>query len=165
MPVPPAEAAAQIAPTPFLVVHGDQDVYFPVDHAHQLYEAASDPKELWVIPGFGHAERGVDKALADRIGRWVQQAAKSPGVLAAEPSGRRPAILRAGRLRRPGVAHQGMSRRPSACCAAAGRASRGVAVVADSSTIVSSSALRPPTRLPIPLTATARDGQDLRDTP
>jgi hypothetical protein len=28
----------------------------------------------------------VDKALADRIGRWVQQAAKSPDVLAAEPA-------------------------------------------------------------------------------
>jgi pimeloyl-ACP methyl ester carboxylesterase len=86
VPVPPAEAAAQIAPTPFLVVHGDQDVYFPVDHAHQLYEAAGDPKELWIIPGFGHAERGVDKALTDRIGRWVQQAATSPHVLAAEPA-------------------------------------------------------------------------------
>jgi fermentation-respiration switch protein FrsA (DUF1100 family) len=97
VPVPPAEAAAQIAPTPFLVVHGDQDVYFPVDHAHQLYEAAGDPKELWVIPGFGHAERGVDKALADRIGRWVRQAAKSPDVLAAGPTaGDRPSSEPAG---------------------------------------------------------------------
>jgi pimeloyl-ACP methyl ester carboxylesterase len=86
VPVPPAEAAAQIAPTPFLVVHGDQDVYFPVDHAHQLYEAAGDPKDLWIVPGFGHAERGLDKALTDRIGRWVQQAAESPHVLAAEPA-------------------------------------------------------------------------------
>jgi len=97
VPVPPAEAAAQIAPTPFLVVHGDQDVYFPVDHAHQLYEAAGDPKDLWIVPGFGHAERGVDKALTDRIGRWVQQAAKSPHVLAAEPAaGGRPSAEPAG---------------------------------------------------------------------
>jgi fermentation-respiration switch protein FrsA (DUF1100 family) len=97
VPVPPAEAAAQIAPTPFLVVHGDQDVYFPVDHAHQLYEAAGDPKELWVIPGFGHAERGVDKALTDRIGRWVRQAAKSPDVLTSGPvAGDRPSSEPAG---------------------------------------------------------------------
>src|SRR6516162_10456188 len=54
---------------------------------------------------------------------------------------------------------KGMSRGSPACCASAGRASRGVVVVADSSTIVSSSALRsiPP--------ATARDGIDPRDTP
>ena len=73
-----------------------------MEHAHQLYEAAGDPKELWVVPGFGHAERGVDKALIDRIGRWVQQAAESPDVLAAEPSaGDRPPST--GRLPRPGV--------------------------------------------------------------
>ena len=54
---------------------------------------------------------------------------------------------------------QSVSHRSSACCASAGRAARGVVVVADSSTIGSSSALRsiPP--------ATARDGQDLQDTP
>jgi hypothetical protein len=73
-PVPPSEAAALITPTPFLVVHGDEDPYFPVEHAHQLYEAAREPKELWVVPGFGHAESGVDKGLLDRISRWIQQA-------------------------------------------------------------------------------------------
>jgi len=50
-------------------VHGDQDGYFPVDHARQLYAAAHDPKELWIVPGFGHAESGAvdDPALLDRI--------------------------------------------------------------------------------------------------
>ena len=74
VPVPPAEAAARIAPIPFLVVHGDQDEYFPVEHAHQLYDAAREPKELWVVPGFGHAESGASNSLVDRIGGWVQQA-------------------------------------------------------------------------------------------
>src|SRR6516225_4056500 len=58
-----------------------------------------------------------------------------------------------------------MSRKSLACCASAGRAPRGVVVVANSSAMGSSSALRSPTRLPIPLHAAARDGQDLRDTP
>jgi pimeloyl-ACP methyl ester carboxylesterase len=79
VPVPPSEAAELIAPTPFLVVHGDQDPYFPVDHAHQLYDAAREPKELWILPGFGHAESAADGALIERIGRWVQQAADPPG--------------------------------------------------------------------------------------
>ena len=69
VPMPPDEAAALIAPTPLLIVHGDQDVYFPVEHAHQLYEAAREPKELWVVPGFGHAESGAGGPLLDRIAR------------------------------------------------------------------------------------------------
>jgi pimeloyl-ACP methyl ester carboxylesterase len=72
-PVPPSEAAAQIAPTPLLVVHGDKDPYFPPDHAQQLYEAAAEPKELWIVPGFGHAETGMNAALLDRIGQWVRE--------------------------------------------------------------------------------------------
>jgi pimeloyl-ACP methyl ester carboxylesterase len=74
-PVPPSEAAARIAPTPLLVVHGDQDLYFPPDHAQQLYEAAAEPKELWIVPGFGHAETGMNAALLDRIGQWVREKA------------------------------------------------------------------------------------------
>ena len=76
VPVPPHEAAEMIAPTPFLIVHGDQDLYFPVDHGQQLYDAALEPKDLWIVPGFGHAESGADNTLVDRIGRWVQQAVK-----------------------------------------------------------------------------------------
>src|ERR1700733_7971371 len=33
VPVPPAEAAAKIAPVPLLIVHGDQGLYFPPEHA------------------------------------------------------------------------------------------------------------------------------------
>jgi fermentation-respiration switch protein FrsA (DUF1100 family) len=73
VPLPPAEAAARVSPIPLLVVHGDQDLYFPVEHAHKLYDAARDPKELWIVPGFGHAEAGSDGALLDRIGQWVRE--------------------------------------------------------------------------------------------
>jgi pimeloyl-ACP methyl ester carboxylesterase len=73
VPMPPAEAAARIAPIPLLVVHGDKDPYFPVEHAHQLYEAAREPKELWVVPGFGHAESGSNDALLDRIAAWADK--------------------------------------------------------------------------------------------
>jgi fermentation-respiration switch protein FrsA (DUF1100 family) len=84
-PLPPAEAAALIAPAPLLIVHGDQDLFFPVDHAQQLYAAARDPKELWIVPGFGHAERHADQALVDRIGRWMARAAGLDGHAAPQP--------------------------------------------------------------------------------
>jgi pimeloyl-ACP methyl ester carboxylesterase len=74
-PVPPDEAAAQISPIPLLIVHGDRDPYFPVEHARRLYDAARDPKDLWLVPGFGHAESGCHPPLVDRIGRWVATAA------------------------------------------------------------------------------------------
>jgi pimeloyl-ACP methyl ester carboxylesterase len=71
VPMPPAEAAAMISPVPLLIVHGDSDHYFPLEHAHQLFEAARDPRELWIIPGMGHAESACGDELADRIAAWV----------------------------------------------------------------------------------------------
>ncbi len=62
-----------------LIVHGDQDIYFPPDHGQQLYDAAREPKELWLIPGFGHAERHTDDALVDRIAAWADKASAVPG--------------------------------------------------------------------------------------
>ena len=74
-PMPPAEAAAMISPTPLLIIHGDRDVYFPPEHGQQLYDAAREPKEFWLLPGFGHAERHTDDALTDRIAAWAATAA------------------------------------------------------------------------------------------
>jgi pimeloyl-ACP methyl ester carboxylesterase len=85
-PMPPAEAAALIAPTPLLIVHGDRDTFFPVDHAEQIYAAAREPKDLWIVPGFGHAESAAEPALLDRIGGWllaaVPAAAAAPNAVA-----------------------------------------------------------------------------------
>lgn len=74
VPMPPHEAAALISPTPLLVVHGDADTFFPLEHAHQLYGGAAEPKELWVEPGYGHAESAARPDLIRRIGNWVQDA-------------------------------------------------------------------------------------------
>ncbi|MEU5878971.1 alpha/beta fold hydrolase [Spirillospora sp. NPDC047279] len=72
-PVPeaPHEVAGRIAPIPLLVVHGDADLFLPLDHAHQLYDAARDPRELWIEPAFGHAEVAVTPELIQRIADWA----------------------------------------------------------------------------------------------
>ena len=80
IPVPPAEAAAKISPVPLLIVHGDKDLYFPAEHARQLYMAAREPKELWLLPGMGHAESACTQDLVDRIARWVDQATARPAA-------------------------------------------------------------------------------------
>ncbi|MFC9679080.1 alpha/beta hydrolase [Streptomyces sp. NPDC056948] len=71
VPLSPAEAAARIAPTPLLIVHGDADGYFPLDHPRMLAAAAGDQGELWLEPGMGHAEHAAGDALLARIGDWA----------------------------------------------------------------------------------------------
>src|SRR5260370_262698 len=84
LPVPPAQAAARISPVPVLIVHGDRDLYFPQDHGRELYDGAREPKELWLLPGFGHAERSMDDAISDRIATWVTEAVASHGATAEQ---------------------------------------------------------------------------------
>ena len=67
----PRTCAAGIAPAPLLVVHGDQDRYFPLEHARALHESAREPKELWVEPGYGHAENAAPTELLERISAWI----------------------------------------------------------------------------------------------
>ena len=71
VPVSPLEAAAAVAPTPLLLVHGDRDEYFPVEHFRALARAAGPAAATLVVPGFGHAENGVTAPLVERIGRWA----------------------------------------------------------------------------------------------
>lgn len=74
-PVPrsPVESVPLIAPVPLLIVHGDQDTYFPLDHPHSLADAAGEGgAELWIEPGMGHAENAAQAALLERIGGWLE---------------------------------------------------------------------------------------------
>ncbi|WP_405624542.1 MULTISPECIES: alpha/beta hydrolase [unclassified Streptomyces] len=71
VPLSPAEAAARIAPTPLLIVHGDRDGYFPLDHPRMLAAAAGDHGDLWVEGGMGHAEHAATDGLLARIGDWA----------------------------------------------------------------------------------------------
>ncbi|MEU1004302.1 alpha/beta hydrolase [Streptomyces tibetensis] len=70
VPLSPVEAVPRIAPTPLLIVHGDADGYFPVDHPRMLAAAAGDQGELWLEPGMGHAEHAAGDELLARIGEW-----------------------------------------------------------------------------------------------
>ncbi|MEU5040160.1 alpha/beta hydrolase [Streptomyces griseorubiginosus] len=70
VPLSPVEAVPRIAPSPLLIVHGDRDGYFPLDHPRMLAAAAGDHGELWIEP-MGHAEHAVGDELLDRIGDWA----------------------------------------------------------------------------------------------
>ena len=79
VPESPVEVVSRIAPIPLLLVHGDADHYFPVEHPEALYAAAEEPKELWLLEGFGHAENAATPELLDRIGAHLSElVAKGP---------------------------------------------------------------------------------------
>ncbi|MGV9275174.1 alpha/beta hydrolase [Streptomyces griseosporeus] len=71
VPLSPVEAVPRIAPTPLLIVHGDRDGYFPLDHPRMLADAAGDHGELWLERGMGHAENAAADELLERIARWA----------------------------------------------------------------------------------------------
>ncbi|MGW6025090.1 alpha/beta hydrolase [Streptomyces sp. NPDC055214] len=71
VPLSPVESVPLIAPTPLLIVHGDRDPYFPVDHPRMLAAAARGGAELWLEPGMGHAENATDDVLLGRIAEWA----------------------------------------------------------------------------------------------
>jgi uncharacterized protein len=61
----PLDTIAKIAPRPILLIHSadDDNATTPLDGAKKLYEAAGEPKDLWVAPRGGHA--GAINAFPD----------------------------------------------------------------------------------------------------
>jgi fermentation-respiration switch protein FrsA (DUF1100 family) len=74
----PLRAVGWISPIPLLILHGDKDPIVPLHHGLRLYEAAREPKALWVVPGGGHTEAMRDDALRDRLTAYIRNAV-SPG--------------------------------------------------------------------------------------
>ncbi|MBC7229875.1 MAG: alpha/beta fold hydrolase [Actinobacteria bacterium] len=66
----PAAVIGEVSPTPLLIVHGDADDMVPVEEAYRLYEAAREPKELFIVEGGGHKLR-LHAAAMDRAVSWV----------------------------------------------------------------------------------------------
>ena len=48
------KALQRMAARPILFIHGQRDSYLPLEQAELLFNAAKDPKELWVVPGAKH---------------------------------------------------------------------------------------------------------------
>jgi pimeloyl-ACP methyl ester carboxylesterase len=71
-PIAPVQAMRLLQHTPSLIVHGDQDRYFPLEHAHSLQRAGTPERtQTWIVPGFGHAEAAIDDPTLHRIGAWA----------------------------------------------------------------------------------------------
>lgn len=56
---------------PLLVVHGEDDHFFPLRDADELAGSAAGPVTVWREPRFGHAEDGLSRRFARRLGRAI----------------------------------------------------------------------------------------------
>jgi len=60
---------------PVLIVHGDQDEIIPVEMGRRLFAAASDPKELYIIPGGHHNDTFFvgGKPYFDKLRQFIKE--------------------------------------------------------------------------------------------
>lgn len=70
----PLQAIAAVSPVPLLIIHGDQDRIVPVHHAQRLYEAAQEPKQLWIVEGAGHIQAFASPEYRERFVTYLRQA-------------------------------------------------------------------------------------------
>ncbi len=67
---------AEIAPLPLCVVQGGADEYTPAATLAQLYQGASSPKRLFVVPGANHNFSGHESEFYARLQEgleWIEQ--------------------------------------------------------------------------------------------
>ena len=58
--VRPIDCVRHLSPRPILFIYGERESYIPPDHIRQLFDAAGEPKEMWVAPGSDHAVARLD---------------------------------------------------------------------------------------------------------
>jgi fermentation-respiration switch protein FrsA (DUF1100 family) len=56
----PVDYVERISPRPVLFIHGENDSYIPAEQPGELFEAAGEPKEMWIAPGADHAVARLD---------------------------------------------------------------------------------------------------------
>lgn len=75
--VAPLKEISKISPRPVLILHGERDSIIPVAHGRALYEAAGEPRSIWIAPHCQHVQARADypvKYYEELIGflyKWV----------------------------------------------------------------------------------------------
>jgi len=66
-----AKAARRINPRPLLLVHCEHDEVVPVHISEAIYNAAEEPKSLWILPEGGHRFASHDPDTNKRVLDWI----------------------------------------------------------------------------------------------
>ncbi len=68
----PLEHIEKLSPCPVLIIHGKKDELIPPEHALDLFQAASRPKELFFIEGAGHRLKNNKQAISCTLA-WLKK--------------------------------------------------------------------------------------------
>ena len=68
----PQSAVAELSPIPLLLIHGEGDEIIPAQHSQRLYEAARQPKALWLVAKAGHIQALRDEAVQKRLAEFLR---------------------------------------------------------------------------------------------
>jgi uncharacterized protein len=69
----PQASVHALSPIPLLLIHGDQDAVVPSHHSQRLYDGASQPKDLWIVPDAGHIQSLKSAPIRNRLTEFLQR--------------------------------------------------------------------------------------------
>lgn len=67
------DAVALLGPKPLILLHAGGDERIPSEDSAELYEAASDPRKLILVPGGHHRSVQHDQELQGVALRWIEK--------------------------------------------------------------------------------------------
>lgn len=72
----PIELVGRIAPRPLLIVGAADDAICFADFSRELFDAAGEPRELWIADGVGHfgVLEGYPRQMMDRLVQCFERA-------------------------------------------------------------------------------------------
>jgi uncharacterized protein len=68
----------RIAPIPLLLIHGERDGVVDAQHSSRLFEAAGEPKSLWLIPEAGHIAATRGEPVRARLIDYLRAVTEPP---------------------------------------------------------------------------------------
>jgi len=81
----PVDVIGDLAPMPVLIMHGEADRVVPVHHGRALFEAARQPRDLWLVEQGGHIRALADPGMQSRLANWLRAHLAPPADAAASP--------------------------------------------------------------------------------
>ncbi|HEU4759555.1 MAG TPA: alpha/beta fold hydrolase [Dehalococcoidia bacterium] len=87
----PVDHIARIAPRPVLFIWGERERFIPHEQIGELFEAAGQPKEMWLAPGSDHAVARLDypkeyeRRVLNFFDRWLREHHRRPHPAHPEP--------------------------------------------------------------------------------
>jgi dipeptidyl aminopeptidase/acylaminoacyl peptidase len=71
----PPEVIASISPRAVFLLGGERDNWVPPASVRELFAVARDPRQLWIVPGGGHADfaRAAPQEYAEQLNRFFAE--------------------------------------------------------------------------------------------